>query len=67
MFIADYDLVLLDEPTAGLDADSEVYVLEAMHQLAEAGKTLVFSTHHQALLTLADRILLVNNGEVRDA
>ncbi|MBD3655503.1 MULTISPECIES: thiol reductant ABC exporter subunit CydD [Marinobacter] len=67
VFIADYDLVLLDEPTAGLDADSEVYVLEAMHQLAEAGKTLVFSTHHQALLTLADRILLVNNGEVRDA
>lgn len=67
IFLADYDLVLLDEPTAGLDSDSEVFVLEALHKLALAGKTLVFSTHHQALLTLANRILLVSGGEVRDA
>ena len=67
IFLADYDLILLDEPTAGLDSDSEVYVLEALHKLAVAGKTLVFSTHHQALLTLANRVLLVAGGEVRDA
>lgn len=67
IFLADYDLILLDEPTAGLDSDSEVFVLEALHKLALAGKTLVFSTHHQALLTLANRILLVSGGEVRDA
>lgn len=67
IFVADYDLVLLDEPTAGLDADSEVFVLEALHLLAEAGKTLVFATHHQALLTLANRVLLVTEGVVEDA
>lgn len=67
IFLADYDLILLDEPTAGLDADSEVFVLEALHKLAVAGKTLIFSTHHQALLTLANRVLLVSGGEVRDA
>lgn len=67
IFLADYDLILLDEPTAGLDSDSEVFVLEALHKLALAGKTLVFSTHHQALLTLANRILLVSGGEMRDA
>ena len=67
IFLADYDLILLDEPTAGLDSDSEVYVLEALHKLAVAGKTLIFSSHHQALLTLADRVLLVSGGEVRDA
>jgi ATP-binding cassette, subfamily C, bacterial CydD len=67
IFLADYDLILLDEPTAGLDADSEVFVLEALHKLAVAGKTLVFSTHHHALLTLANRVLLVADGEVRDA
>ncbi|MBW0146280.1 thiol reductant ABC exporter subunit CydD [Marinobacter sp. CAU 1620] len=67
IFVADYDLILLDEPTAGLDTDSEIYVLEALHKLAQAGKTLVFSTHHQALLTLANRVLLVTEGEVRDA
>jgi thiol reductant ABC exporter, CydD subunit len=67
IFLADYPLVLLDEPTAGLDATSEVFILEALHKLSESGKTLVFSTHHQALLTLADRVLVVNDGEVRDA
>ena len=67
IFLADYPLILLDEPTAGLDATSEVFILEALHKLSESGKTLVFSTHHQALLTLADRLLIVNDGEVRDA
>ncbi|AOY87661.1 thiol reductant ABC exporter subunit CydD [Marinobacter salinus] len=67
IFVADYDLILLDEPTAGLDADSEAYVLAGLRKLAQAGKTLIFSTHHQALLTLANRILLVSGREVRDA
>ncbi|MEX2475614.1 thiol reductant ABC exporter subunit CydD [Marinobacter sp.] len=67
IFLADYDLILLDEPTAGLDSDSEIFVLDALHKLAVAGKTLIFSTHHQALLTLATRVLLVSDGEVRDA
>lgn len=67
IFLADYPLILLDEPTAGLGATSEVFILEALHKLSESGKTLVFSTHHQALLTLADRVLIVNDGEVRDA
>lgn len=67
VFVANYDLILLDEPTAGLDSDSEIYILEALHKLARAGKTLVFATHHQALLTLANRTLLVTEGSVRDA
>lgn len=67
VFVASYDLILLDEPTAGLDSDSEIYVLEALHKLALAGKTLIFATHHQALLTLANRTLLVSEGGVIDA
>lgn len=67
VFVANYDLILLDEPTAGLDSDSEIYILEALHKLALAGKTLVFATHHQALLTLANRTLLVTEGVVQDA
>ena len=66
IFLADYDLILLDEPTAGLDADSEIFVLESLHKLSEAGKTLIFSTHHHALLALADRTLSVHDGEVLD-
>ncbi|MBZ0333512.1 thiol reductant ABC exporter subunit CydD [Marinobacter sp. AL4B] len=67
IFLADYDLVILDEPTAGLDATSEIHVLEALHKLSEAGKTLILSTHHQALMTLADRLLIIHDGEVTDA
>ncbi|MDN6320051.1 MAG: thiol reductant ABC exporter subunit CydD [Marinobacter sp.] len=66
IFVADYDIILLDEPTAGLDSDSEIFVLEALHKLALAGKTLIFSTHHRALLALATRVLLVSGGEVKD-
>ncbi|MDO6442374.1 thiol reductant ABC exporter subunit CydD [Marinobacter sp. 2_MG-2023] len=66
IFVADYDLILLDEPTAGLDSDTEIFVLEALRKLALAGKTLIFSTHHHALLALANRVLLVSGGEVRD-
>src|SRR5690554_1906218 len=67
IFLADHELVLLDEPTAGLDATSEICVLEALHKLSEAGKTVIFSTHHQALLALADRVLIVSGAEVRNA
>lgn len=66
IFVADYEVILLDEPTAGLDSDSELFVLEALHKLAIAGKTLIFSTHHHALLALADRVLLVSGGEIRN-
>lgn len=67
VFVANYDLILLDEPTAGLDSDSEICILEALHKLALGGKTLIFATHHQALLTLANRTLLVTEGGVHDA
>lgn len=66
IFVADYPIILLDEPTAGLDSDSEIFVLEALQKLALAGKTLIFSTHHQALFALANRVLLVSGGEVKD-
>ncbi|MDR9424995.1 MAG: thiol reductant ABC exporter subunit CydD [Marinobacter sp.] len=67
IFLADYELILLDEPTAGLDEDSEQHIIEALRKLCEQGRTLVFSTHHSALLSLADRVLVVSRGEVRDA
>jgi len=67
IFLADYDLILLDEPTAGLDEGSEQHIIEVLRNLGNQGRTLVFSTHHSALLSLADRVLVVSRGEVRDA
>ncbi len=65
IFLGDFDLVLLDEPTAGLDAYSESVVLSALQDLHAAGKTLVFSTHHPQLLALADRVIDISEGQVR--
>lgn len=66
IFVADYEVILLDEPTAGLDRDSEAFVLEALNKLALAGKTLIFSTHHRTLLALASRVLQVSGGELKN-
>ena len=65
ILVADYDLILLDEPTAALDADSEQHIVQTLSRLKQQGKTLVFSSHHTALLTLADRVLQVVDGRLQ--
>ncbi|EAZ97922.1 thiol reductant ABC exporter subunit CydD [Marinobacter sp. ELB17] len=67
ILVADYDLILLDEPTAALDAESEQHIVQTLSKLKQQGKTLVFSSHHTALLTLADRVLQVVNGRLQAA
>jgi ATP-binding cassette subfamily C protein CydD len=67
ILVADYDLILLDEPTAALDADSEQHIVQTLSKLKQQGKTLVFSSHHTALLTLADRVLQVVDGRLQAA
>lgn len=49
-------LMVLDEPTTGLDVDSEATVLGAMRQLI-AGRTVLLITHRPALLAIADRVV----------
>jgi thiol reductant ABC exporter CydD subunit len=49
-------LLLLDEPTAGLDADSERKVLAALERLA-AGRTVLLVAHREASLRLVDRVV----------
>lgn len=65
-FHVDGDVILLDEPTRGVDvgAKAEIYALIA--QLAEAGKAvLVISSEHQELFGLCDRVLVMREGEIR--
>lgn len=59
----DPELLLLDEPTAGLDPESAYGVRELIFEMARAGKTVVMSTHllHEADGT-ADQIVLMNGG-----
>jgi thiol reductant ABC exporter CydD subunit len=63
LFLQDAPLVLLDEPTANLDGDTEDQVLEAVRRLAY-GRTLIVVTHRPALVGLADRVVDVSAAEV---
>ncbi|MET7933579.1 thiol reductant ABC exporter subunit CydD [Streptomyces sp. NPDC005322] len=55
-FLADRPVLLLDEPTANLDGETEAEVVEAVRRLA-AGRTVLLVIHRPALLPLADRVL----------
>ncbi len=63
-FLAEAPLLLLDEPTASLDARAEAQVLEALQALAAAGATLVIASHHPAVHALMDRIVTFKQGRL---
>jgi len=62
-FLKDAPILLLDEPTASLDTESEARVLEATRRLAEGRTTLVVS-HRLSALRDADEILVLADGQV---
>ncbi len=55
-FLRDAPLLLLDEPTANLDGETERDVVRTIGRLAE-GRTVVLVAHRPALIALADRVL----------
>ncbi|MBL1096305.1 thiol reductant ABC exporter subunit CydD [Streptomyces coffeae] len=61
-FLADRPVLLLDEPTANLDGETEAAVVEAVRRLA-VGRTVLMVVHRPALLPLADRVLSLPGGE----
>jgi ATP-binding cassette subfamily C protein CydD len=62
-FLKDAPLVILDEPTANLDVDSETRVQAAVRTLA-AGRTLIVIAHRLRTVRDADRIAVLNQGQV---
>jgi ATP-binding cassette subfamily C protein CydCD len=58
-FLSDAPLVLLDEPTASLDGESEAVVVAAVRRLSQR-RTVVLVAHRPALLALADDLLVVH-------
>ncbi|MFJ6696791.1 thiol reductant ABC exporter subunit CydD [Streptomyces sp. NPDC091272] len=55
-FLADRPVLLLDEPTAALDGETEVGIVEAVRRLA-VGRTVLLVVHRPALLAVADRVV----------
>jgi ABC-2 type transport system ATP-binding protein len=64
----DPEVLMLDEPTAGLDPESARAVLDLISEMAGRGRTIVMCTHllHEAE-GIADQVVLLEDGEVRAA
>jgi len=62
-YMRDAQLLILDEPTAALDARSEFEVFQRFKELSE-GKTAVLISHRFSSVRMADRILVLAGGKV---
>ena len=65
-FHAGGDVIILDEPTRGVDVGAKTEIYALIEELAAAGRAiLVISSEHQELFGLCDRILVMAEGELR--
>jgi len=59
------DVVVMDEPTVGIDPQSRRHILDNVKQLNEQGMTVLYTTHYmEEAAELSDRIAIMDNGEV---
>ncbi|MFC6225074.1 ABC transporter ATP-binding protein [Hymenobacter artigasi] len=61
-YMRDAQLLILDEPTAALDARAEYEVFQRFKELTQ-GKTAVLISHRFSTVRMADRILVIENGQ----
>jgi ribose transport system ATP-binding protein len=59
------DVLVMDEPTAGVDIGTKSEILDQIRDLADSGKAvLLISSEYAELLAVADRILVLRDGTV---
>ena len=58
-------LIVLDEPNANLDDQGEKALLQALLALKQQGKTVFLITHRTNIVGIADRLLVLKNGEIQ--
>ncbi|MEU9196656.1 thiol reductant ABC exporter subunit CydD [Streptomyces hundungensis] len=63
-FLADRPVLLLDEPTAALDGETEAGIVDAVRRLA-VGRTVLLVVHRPALLAVADRVVELRPADAR--
>jgi ATP-binding cassette subfamily C exporter for protease/lipase len=57
-------LLILDEPNSHLDEHGEANLLTTLSRLRDQGKTIVVVSHRAGILKIADRLLIMKDGEV---
>jgi ABC-type multidrug transport system fused ATPase/permease subunit len=64
-FLANPQVLLLDEPTSSVEPDSEAAIIAALDRLM-AGRTTVLTSHRPSLIQQADRVYVIENGRVTE-
>ena len=63
--INDPEIVVLDEPTTGLDPQARLLVWERLRELTKEGKTLILTTHYmEEAQQLCDRLVIMESGKI---
>ncbi|HET8845012.1 MAG TPA: hypothetical protein VFN35_26295, partial [Ktedonobacteraceae bacterium] len=65
MFLRPADLLILDEPTAALDAQAEYELYQQFRQLM-CGRTCLLITHRFSTVRMADSIAVLEDGQITE-
>lgn len=59
------EVILLDEPTVGVDPQSRAFLLDAVKTLARDGATVIYTSHYmEEIEAIADRVVIIDGGQV---
>lgn len=59
------ELILLDEPTVGVDPQSRAFLLEAVKTLAKNGAAVIYTSHYmEEIEAIADRVVIIDDGRM---
>ena len=65
--VHDPQIILLDEPTVGVDPQSRNHIFESIEQLKQEGRTIVYTTHYmEEAQRLCDRVAIMDHGKILD-
>ncbi len=63
---SDANVLILDEPTQGIDIGAKIAVYKLMNALTRRGKSIILiSSDHDELLAMSDRVAIVQNGSIK--
>ena len=59
-------MIFADEPTAALDYETSITVLQALEEVAKTGTTLIMVTHNEEITKMADRVVRFRDGRMHE-
>ena len=63
--VGDPQLLLLDEPTVGVDAQSRAFLLDAVRALRAQGRAIIYTSHYMdEVQAVCDRVAIIDHGRV---